>query len=98
MTYTELIEKLPALDLPYEDITRNDERLFRSLGEVGRTCREHGLPTPTALVIRGIERSPGKGYYRMFHPGTENDAEKQRVAWESELAKLGSTKYPPSLA
>jgi hypothetical protein len=97
ISYQELVTSLPSLDPPYEDITRNDERLFRALGEVGRACRERGLPSPTALVIRSMERSPGAGYYHMFHPETGDDPVKQREAWERELERVKSTKYPQSL-
>jgi len=97
ISYQVLVKSLPPLDPPYDNITRNDDRLFRALGEVGRVCRDHGLPTLTALVIRSIEHSPGSGYYHMFHPETGDDTVKQREAWESELEKARSTKYPQSL-
>ena len=64
---------------------------------MGRACRDHGLPTLTGLVIRSMEQSPGSGYYRMFHPETGDDTVKQREAWESELERAKSTRYPQSL-
>ncbi len=98
ITYQELVDSLPPLAPPYENITRADDgRLSIALGELGRACRDHGLPTPTALVIRRIEQSPGSGYYPVFHPETGNDPVKQKEAWESELEKARSTKYPQSL-
>ncbi len=97
ISYYELHKKLPPLDPPYDNITWNDERLFQALGEVGRACRDHGLPTLTGLVIRSMEQSPGSGYYRMFHPETGDDTVKQREAWESELERAKSTRYPQSL-
>ena len=96
ITYDKLVKSLPPLDPPYNDITRNDERLSRALGEVGRACHDHGLPTVTALVIRSIEQSPGSGYYHMFHPETGNDPVRQREAWEQELESK-TAKYPPIL-
>jgi hypothetical protein len=54
--------------------------LFEALGEVGGACRDHGLPTLTALVIRSAEQSPGWGYYHMFHPEAGDDLVKQRDA------------------
>jgi hypothetical protein len=97
ITYSELVRRLPPLDPPSDEITANDERLFRALGEVGHACRDHGLPTLTALVIRSIEQSPGSGYYHEFHPGTGNDPVRQREAWEQELERLRTTDYPPIL-
>ena len=97
LTYDKLVKSLPPLDPPDNDITRNDDRLFRALGEVGRACHDHGLPTLTALVIRSIEQSPGLGYYHMFHPETGNDPVRQREAWEQELERLKTADYPPTL-
>jgi len=97
VTYDKLVNSLPPLDPPYNDITRNDKRLSRALGEVGRACHDHGLPTVTALVIRSIEQSPGLGYYHQFHPETGNDPVRQREAWEQELERLKTANYPPSL-
>jgi hypothetical protein len=97
ITYSELVKSLPPLDPPSNDITGNDERLFQALGEVGHACRNHGLPTLTALVIRSIQRSPGAGYFHEFHPETRNDSVRQREAWEQELERLKETKYPPIL-
>jgi len=97
ITYSELVRRLPPLDPPSDDITANDDRLFQALGEVGRACRDHGLPTLTALVIRSIEQSPGGGYYHVFHSETSNDPVRQREAWEQELGRLKATKYPPIL-
>ena len=97
ITYDRLVKSLPPLDPPDNDITRNDERLFRALGEVGHACHDHGLPTLTALVIRSCEGSPGSGYYHQFHPETGNDPVRQREAWEQELGRLKTTVYPPSL-
>jgi hypothetical protein len=97
VTYDELVKSVPPLDPPYNDITRNDKRLSRALGEVGRACQDHGLPTVTALVIRSMEQSPGLGYYRMFHPETGDDPVRQREAWEHELERLKTAKYPPIL-
>ena len=94
---SELVKSLPPLNPPDNDITWNDERLFRALGEVHRACRDHGLPTLTALVIRSIEQSPGSGYYHEFHPGTGNDPVRQREAWEQELERLKTANYPPIL-
>jgi hypothetical protein len=75
ITYNQLVKSLPTLDSPYENLTHNDDRLFRALGELGRACREEGLPTVTALVIRSMEKTPGSGYYQMFHPETGNTRE-----------------------
>ncbi len=97
ITYDKLVKSLPPLDPPDNDITRNDERLFRALGEVGHACHDHGLPTLTALVIRSIEQSPGSGYYHQFHPETGNDPVRQREAWEQELERLKTANYPPIL-
>jgi hypothetical protein len=97
LTYQELVQELPRLDPPYDGVTRNDDRLFKSLGEVGRACQDLGLPTLTALVIRSIQQSPGSGYYSMFHPAVGNDLAKQKEAWEGELGRVRSTTYPPSL-
>ena len=97
VTYDELVKSLPPLDPPYNDITRNDKRLSRALGEVGRACHDHGLPTVTALVIRSMEQSPGLGYYRMFHQETGDDPVRQREAWEKELGRLKTAKYPSLL-
>lgn len=97
ITYSELVKSLPPLNPPDNDITWNDERLFRALGEVHHACRDHGLPTLTALVIRSIEQSPGSGYYHEFHPGTGNDPVRQREAWEQELERLKTANYPPIL-
>ncbi len=97
VTYDKLVKRLPPLEPPYNDISRNDERLFRALGEVGRACHDHGLPTLTALVIRSIEQSPGSGYYHMFHPETGNDTVRQREAWEQELERLKTADFPPTL-
>jgi hypothetical protein len=97
ITYHTLVKSLPPLDPPDNDITRNDERLFRALGEVGRACQDHGLPTLTALVIRSKEQSPGSGYYHEFHPETGNDPLRQQEAWEQDLSRLTTTKYPPIL-
>jgi len=74
ISYYELHKKLPPLDPPYDNITWNDERLFQALGEVGRACRDHGLPTLTGLVIRSMEQSPGSG-------GTEREV---GVSFEQE--------------
>jgi hypothetical protein len=98
ISYKQLVKSLPMLGSPYEDLTQNDDRLFRALGEVGRACREEGLPTLTALVIRSMQKSPGSGYFQMFHPETGDDEGKQIVAWEGELARLKSTKYPRDLS
>jgi hypothetical protein len=97
ITYYKLVESLPTLEPPYNDITPNDERLSRSLGEVGRDCHDHGLPTLTALVIRSIEQSPGAGYYHQFHSETGNDPVRRREEWEQELERLKTAKYPPIL-
>ena len=97
ITYDKLVKSLPPLDPPDNDITRNDERLFRALGEVGQACHDHGLPTLTALVIRSKEQSPGSGYYHQFHPETGNDPVRQREAWEQELERLKTANYPPIL-
>ncbi len=97
ITYDKLVKSLPPLAPPDNDITRNDERLFRALGEVGQACHDHGLPTLTALVIRSKEQSPGSGYYHQFHPETGNDPVRQREAWEKELGRLKTAKYPSLL-
>jgi hypothetical protein len=97
LTYGELVQSLPQLAPPYADVTPYDDRLFRALGEVGRACREHGLATLTALVIRSAERTPGTGHFSMFHPETGDDAVKQREAWERELERVRSAKYPANL-
>jgi hypothetical protein len=96
-TYHQLVRSLPPLDPPDNDITRNDARLYQALGEVGRACRDHGLPTLTALVIRSKEQSPGSGYYHQSHPETGSDPVRQREAWEQELERLKKANYPPTL-
>jgi hypothetical protein len=97
ISFKQLVKSLPTLDSPYEDLTQNDDRLFRALGEVGRACKEQGLPTVTALVIRSLEKTPGAGYYQMFHPETGDDEGKRSKAWEDELARVTTTKYPGKL-
>lgn len=98
ISYHELVVQLPPLASPHDNITRNDERLFKALGEVGIACQEWGFPALTALVIRSAERSPGSGYYHLVHPETGDDPEKRKAAWERELAKVKATQYPPNLA
>jgi len=97
VTYDRLARSVRALGPPHNDITRNDPRLFQALGEVGRACYDHGLPTLTALVIRSKEQSPGSGYYHEFHSETGNDALRRQEAWEQELSRLKRAKYPPIL-
>lgn len=97
ITYDKLVKGLPPLDPPDNNVTRNDERLYRALGEVGQACRDRGLPTLTALVVRGSARTPGSGYYYQFHPETGSDLARQREAWEQELESLKSSSYPPTL-
>ena len=93
ITYTQLVKELPPLSPPYDQITRDDKRLFRALGEVGNFCLDHGLPSLTALVIRSIEKTPGKGYFQMFHPGVGDDPDRQQQVWEHELEKVKSADY-----
>jgi hypothetical protein len=96
MTYSELVKTLRPLNASHRDLTRDDPRLFEALGEVGAACRDHGLPTLTALVVRSADRAPGAGYYHMFHPEAGNDPSRRREAWERELERVRSTEYPAS--
>ena len=69
---------------------------LKRVGEVGAACRDRGLATLTALVVRSSDKAPGDGYYKMFHPEAGNDPSR-REAWERELEQVRSTQYPPSL-
>jgi hypothetical protein len=93
MTYLELTKTLRS---PHDGLAPNAPELSQALGEVGTACREHGMPTLTALVVRGADRNPGGGYYHMFHPEVGNDLARRREAWENELTALKSTDFPPS--
>jgi len=97
ITNDRLVKSLPSLDPPYNEITRNDERLSRALGEVGRDCHDHGLPTVTALVILSKEQSPGAATIISFTRRLAMTPVRQREAWEQEFEKLKTAKYPPIL-
>lgn len=94
ITYTELAKQLTPLNPTFDDLTRNDPRLFDALGEVGTACRESGRPTLTALVVRAAEKTPGGRYFSLFHPEAGDDPANRTKAWENELVKIRSTKYP----
>ena len=97
MTYSELVKTLRPVDVSHGDLTRDDPRLFEALGEVGAACHDRGLPTLTALVVRGADGAPGAGYYHMFHPEAGNDPSRRREAWERELERVTTADFPPSL-
>jgi len=97
ISFHDLVKKLPPLASPYDNILRNDDRLYRALGELGNACQDRGLPTLSALVVRSMEQSPGAGYYLISHPEAGDDPVKRREAWERELTRVRSTPYPPSL-
>ena len=94
ITYQDLVKQLPSLSPPYDNIARNDERLYKALTEVGASCQERGLPALTALVIRSQERSPGAGYFHLTHPEAGDDPERRTAAWQAELAKVKEANYP----
>ncbi len=93
ITYWELTK---ALQTPHDGIAPNDPELSAALGEVGAACRELGLPTLTAQVVRGADRAPGGGYYHVFHPDAGNDPARRHEAWERELKGVRTTDYPSS--
>jgi hypothetical protein len=97
ITYSDLANQLSSLP-DGEALAPTDKILFQSLGEVGHACRNCGLPSLTALVVRKGERTPGAGYYREFHPNAGSDETKQRAAWAGELKKVRAARYPQTLA
>jgi hypothetical protein len=97
ITYTALVQALPPLDPPDDGVTPADKRLFNALGEVGIACREQGLATISALVIRGADKAPGAGYYRMFHPKIGADPVRRQEAWSQDLEQVKNCNFPQTL-
>ncbi len=93
ISYSQLVKELPLLDPPYDQVRHDDKRLFEALGKAGHFCLQHGLPSLTALVIRSIDKTPGKGYFQMFHPEVGDDPDRQREAWEHALEEVTSADY-----
>jgi hypothetical protein len=97
ITYSALVQALPPLDPPHDGVTPADKRLFDALGELGIACREQGLATVSALVIRNSDKAPGAGYFRVFHPEIGNDPIRRQDAWSHDLEQVKNCNFPQTL-
>ena len=96
ITYRELVESLPPLPKPYENLHWRDPRLDEALGELVGACHALGLPAISAIVVNNETRAPGNRYYEVAHPGI-TDSLLREVAWANEYDRARATSYPPSL-
>lgn len=96
ITYRELVEALPPLGKPFEDVHWRDPRLDQALADTVHACRARGLPALSAIVVNSETGRPGRRYYGEAHPGVVGDIE-QEVAWARELEQVKTTTYPPEL-
>jgi hypothetical protein len=96
ITYRDLVEALPPLPRPYENLHWRDPRLDEALGELVSACHARGLPAISAIVVNGETRAPGNRYYEVAHAGI-TDALQREIAWGHEYDRAKATTYPASL-
>jgi len=96
ITYRELVESLPPLGKPFEDVHWRDARLDQALGDIVNACRAAGLPALSAIVVNSETGYPGRQYYPMAYPGV-TDEDQQQIQWANEFEKIKTTTFPPSI-
>jgi len=94
--YRQLVEQLPPLARPYQDLHWRDPRLDEALGEIVTACRAAQLPALSAIVVNAETGRPGRQYYPLAHPGVRDEVE-QEVLWAREREQVLVTGYPPAL-
>jgi hypothetical protein len=94
ITYAELARELRETSEEFGHVTHRSRELYVALGEVAEACRELGLPSLAALVVRADSRRPGEAYY-----GGEGYNLRYRgeriAAWREELEAVKGAVYPP---
>lgn len=94
ITYGDLCRMLPR---PFGGvIDPNSELLSDALLHIIRRCRVAKLPLLSAMVVNGITKRPGQGYYQPAHGMDEADPG-AIPAWQAELASVLAATYPPQL-
>lgn len=97
ITYANLVAQLRPVASPEPELGPRDPRLHEALGEIVTECHSNDLPALPAIVVRKACGTPGKGYFRVAHPGAAHDTALSMIEWGKEVLDVRRTTYPDAL-
>lgn len=93
VSYAMLVEQ-PGIQ-PFE-VRARDPRLDAALGEIVLACRAQDLPPLACIVVHDDpdDPYPGRGYFRVAHPGAGENQDAQLEAWIADFDRTRRQVYP----